>query len=202
MSDAYGFLATIYQPLSRAVFGRDLIEANQVFSAFGRGKKSLIIGGGDGVAYRDWDGAFEGEYWDSSRKMADLAKVSLGKSKLEVNCGSWLGAGEFDVVFLPFVLDTMSDREIEKIVFQISECLRPGGRVVLSDFFTPRTFLQGMTQQLMILGFRLFTGHARTDLPDFEVHFPKDKWKLIDEKIWRKGWIRAHAYEPIKTLMN
>ncbi|WP_332911647.1 hypothetical protein [Algoriphagus boritolerans] len=41
MSDAYGFLAPIYQPLSRLVFGRDLIYANQAFLEGNTGKKDI-----------------------------------------------------------------------------------------------------------------------------------------------------------------
>ncbi len=194
MSDAYGFLATIYQPLSGLVFGKDLIAANSVFSALAQGKRSLIIGGGDGFAYRDWDESFGGEYWDSSAKMADLAKASLAKSRLAVNCGRWSGQGRFDVVFLPFVLDTFQDQEIEKILFQIRNCLKRDGKVVLSDFFSPQTLAQKTLQQAMLLGFRVLAGHPRSDLPDLAAFFDPTIWKLSEEKTWKKGWIRARVY--------
>jgi SAM-dependent methyltransferase len=182
------------------VFGRDLIEANQVFSAFALGKKSLIIGGGDGVAYRDWDESCAGEYWDTSLKMTELANENLTNSKIEVRSGKWPGIGKFDAIFLPFVLDTMHDSEIQKIIFQISHSLNPGGKVILSDFFPPHTFLQHSIQLLMITGFRIFAKHPRTDLPDFSRFFEEDCWKILDEKTWRKGWIRARVYERIDSL--
>ncbi|GAA0879878.1 hypothetical protein GCM10009119_28470 [Algoriphagus jejuensis] len=194
MSDAYGFLAPIYQPLSRLVFGKDLIEANQVFSALAYGKNILILGGGDGMAYRDWDGNFFGEYWDTSSKMADLARRNLGKSEIKVNLGGWPGTGKFDAVFLPFVLDSLPDEDIQIILSAISNALKPGGKVVLSDFFPPKTFLQSSIQKLMISGFRTFAKHPRTDLPDFDRFFSSGDWRLLDEKTWRKGWIRTRVY--------
>jgi len=197
MSDTYGFLAPIYQPLSTLVFGEDLVAANSVFSTFSRGKHSLIIGGGDGVAYRDWDRDFSGEYWDTSLKMAELAKQNLRRSKVRVSCGSWPGAGEFDVVMLPFVLDTLPDQAIEKLIDQIADSLNPGGKVILSDFFSPKTCSQRLLQGLMIAGFRVFAKHPRTDLPDFERFFEEKSWRLLDEQTWRKGWVRARVYGRI-----
>ncbi|WP_026968909.1 class I SAM-dependent methyltransferase [Algoriphagus terrigena] len=194
MSDAYGFLAPIYQPLSTLVFGGDLVAANSVFSALAAGKISLIIGGGDAVAYSDWDESFSGEYWDTSLKMTELAKHNLERSKVRVNCGSWPGVGKFDVILLPFVLDTLPGREIEKLIGQIADSLNPGGKVILSDFFSPKTFPQRVLQGLMITGFRVFAEHLRTDLPDFERFFEGKSWRLLEEQTWRKGWIRARVY--------
>lgn len=202
MSDTYGFLAPIYQPLARAVFGKDLIEANAAFSGLAYGKKSLIIGGGDGEAYQTWDENYVGEYWDTSLKMAELAKKSLSKSKLQVHCGRWTREGRFDVVFLPFVLDTMLDEDITKVLAQIRSALESGGQVVLSDFFPPRTFLQSIIQQIMITGFRVFAAHSRKNLPDFERFFNPKSWTKVEEKIWRKGWIRAQVYVPVAELVK
>ncbi|HSF52393.1 MAG TPA: hypothetical protein VLA71_01505 [Algoriphagus sp.] len=195
MSDAYGFLAPIYQPLSRVVFGGDLVEANQTFNDLARDKKCLIIGGGDAVAYRDWNADFAGEYWDSSLKMAELAKVNLSKTKVNVNCGKWPGQGEFDVVLLPFVLDTIPEKKIEKFILLVSSCLTLEGKVIISDFFPPQTILQYLIQQLMIIGFRIFAGHPRRDLPDIRKVMDQVGLKFSKEKIWRKGWIRAQVYE-------
>lgn len=194
MSDAYGFLAPIYQPLSKLVFGNDLIAANAVFSTLAQGRHSLIIGGGDAIAYRNWSGGFSGEYWDTSTRMCLLAKRNLRSSGIEVNCGSWPGLGKFDLVFLPFVLDTMPDQEIEKLITQIGHCLNPEGKVIFSDFFSPRSFYQRGVQQLMIAGFRTFASHSRKDLPDYDRFFDPVVWRLLDEKNWRKGWIRARVY--------
>jgi len=194
MSDKYSFLAPIYQPLSRVVFGKNLIEANTAFSTLGEGKRSLVIGGGDAVSYRDWGKSYSGEYWDTSQKMTDLAKENLNQSKVAVHTGQWPGEGKFDCVFLPFVLDTMPDQEIEKLIDQIGNSLNAGGKVILSDFFSPQTFYQKVIQRLMISSFRVFVDHSRRDLPDFERLFHPAKWIIADEKLWRKGWIRARVY--------
>ena len=202
MSDAYGYLAPIYQPLSRLVFGPDLLNANRAFLDLGRGKRALIIGGGDGLAYRDWDRSFAGEYWDTSIAMTKIGRRNLGRSGIEVNCGRWPGKGEFDVVFLPFVLDTLPDPDITELIHQIQMSLNPGGLIIVSDFFPPGTLAQKVLQQLMITCFRIITRHPRRDLPDLTFLFDPKTWRLVSEKTWRKGWIRAWVFRKTEESLG
>lgn len=197
MSDSYGFLAPFYQPISRLVFGRDLIYANQAFLEGIAGKKLLIIGGGDGVAYHDFVEKWEGEYWELSPRMAQLARKNLKGSVLKIQTGAWLGEGKFDRIYLPFLLDTMTDDEISLLLSKIKESLLPQGEVVVSDFFEPVGSIQKLIQEAMIGFFRVTTHHQRKDLPDLNSLIRKEDFELIQEKIWRKGWIRAQVWRPI-----
>lgn len=196
MSDAYGFLASIYQPISQLVFGKDLIKANQAFLEIKANERVLIIGGGDGLAYRDFRVNLKGEFWDLSPKMSQLAKRNLLGSSLIFQTGAWPGFGKFDLVFLPFVLDTLTDREISQLLFQVSKCLTPGGKVIISEFYSPQTFPQRFIQQLMIFGFQILVNHPRKDLPNISENMKAVGFELCQEKFWRKGWIRAQVYEP------
>lgn len=196
MSDAYGFFAPFYQRFSRLVFGRDLIYANRAFLEGLASKKLLIIGGGDGIAYRDVGEILEGEYWELSPGMAQLARKNLQGTGLKIQTGAWLGTGKFDRVYLPFVLDTMTDDEIILLLSKIKAALLPQGEVVVSDFFEPVGTIQKLTQQLMIGFFRFLTQHPRKDLPDLNSLLKKEGFELNQEKIWRKGWIRAKVWRP------
>lgn len=195
MSDAYGFLAPIYQPISRLVFGKNLIYANQAFFEGYGSKKVLIIGGGDGVAYKDFKENLQGELWDLSPRMGQLAKRNLKDSGLSIHTGAWTGKGEFDRVFLPFVLDTLTDLEIGELLTQVQNCLTTGGKVVISDFFFPRTILQWLVYQLMIFGFRFLAQHSRKDLPNIPEKMKEAGFKLSQEKNWLRGWIKSQVYE-------
>lgn len=197
MSDTYGFLAPIYQPISRVVFGKDLIYANQAFLEESRGKKLLIIGGGDGIAYRDLGKNIQGEYWDSSPKMAEIAQKNLYASGLKVNAGIWSGIGKFDRILLPFILDTLSDAEIKNLLSQVKSSLSDQGQVLVSDFFEPVSFGQKLIQKAMIWFFRSFTAHQRKDLPLITQFFQDVGFELIEEKNWRRGWIRAQRWKPV-----
>lgn len=197
MSDAYGFLSPIYQPLSRLFFGRDLLEANTAFTHLASGKRTLIIGGGDGVAYRDWDGTYQGEYWDLSEKMAARARKNMKGSRVMVNCERWAGGSDFDVVLLPFVLDTLRDAEIQDLISQIKSALRPGGMVIVSDFFPSKKLTHRSLQWLMITGFQILASHQRSDLPTISEFFDPNQWELVEERRWKEGWVRARVYRLI-----
>lgn len=195
MADDYARLAPVYQALSRLVFGEDLIRANRCFLDPEEGLKSLILGGGDGLAYRVVGEKLQGEYWDLSPKMIQLAQKNLSHSPLLLKAGTWTGEGKFDRVYLPFVLDTMPDEEILGLLAQSKEALLPRGKVVVSDFFQPMTFRQKLTQQGMILFFRKVTAHRRSDLPDIQRLFEEASFVKTEEKIWRGGWIRAQVWQ-------
>jgi hypothetical protein len=196
MSDAYGFLAPFYQLLSRVIFGRDLIYANQAYLEGNKGKKLLIIGGGDGVAYRDFEGSMKCEFWELSPRMTQLAKRSLKTSGLKIQTGAWLGRGKFDRAYLPFVLDTMTDNEIAVLLSEIKEALLGEGKVVVSDFFEPVRIHQKLILKGMICFFRFFTSHQRKDLPKLNSLFQNAGFELVQEKRWRKGWIRTQVWQP------
>lgn len=197
MSDAYGFLAPIYQPISRLVFGKDLFYANQAFLEDCEEKKILILGGGDGIAYRHFGENIRGEYWDSSPNMAEIARKNLHASGLKVNAGTWPGTGNFDQILLPFILDTLSDIEIKNLLSQVKSALSHQGHVTISDFFEPVSFGQKLIQKTMIGFFRTFAAHQRKDLPAITQIFESQGFELIEEKIWRNGWIRAQLWKPL-----
>ncbi len=197
MSDAYGFLAPFYQIISRLVFGGDLIYANQAFLEGVEGKKLLIIGGGDGEAYRDFEGNVEGEYWELSPRMTRLAKRNLKASGLKIQTGSWPSTGKFDRVYLPFVLDTLPDNEITILLSEIKVALLEDGKIVVSDFFEPVGIQQKLIQKGMIGFFRLITSHRRKDLPSLNSLFKNAGFELNHEKCWRKGWIRSQVWQAV-----
>ena len=195
MSDNYGFLAPFYQLLSRAVFGRKILDANQVFLAENLSKKLIIIGGGDGVAYQKYEKKLDGYYFEKSAKMLQLAQKNLRNSRLKFVHGEFIGQEKGDFFFLPFLLDSLTDEEILALLELIKNSLSTRGKVMVSDFFEPKTRTQKILLQSMLWFFQLFTGHQRKDLPDYPSFFQKSGFKLVKEKIWDKGWIRAQVYE-------
>src|SRR5690606_36801874 len=122
------------------------------------GKKVLISGGGDGLDYQSFRNNLSGEYWEISRSMLRKAEVNLKESGLSFHLGYFQAEKEkeFDEVWLHFVLDTMSDKEIESLLREIRICLKAEGTIYLADFFTPQNFYQRFKQGSMISFFRLF----------------------------------------------
>ncbi|RIW16240.1 hypothetical protein D0X99_07670 [Algoriphagus lacus] len=194
MKDAYGRIARYYSWLSNLVFGNVLKEANRAFLESIVEKSIMIIGGGDGKSYVGLEENLLGEFWEKSPAMLKLAKKHLSGSKLKFQLGEFQSKRKADFIFLPFVLDTLSDEQLEKLLLQLRENLNPSGKVVFSDFFPPTAFLQKTILRLMILFFRLVTSHSRMDLPDYESFFQKTGYRKVDEKSWENRWIRTQMW--------
>lgn len=194
-SDAYRWIAPFYSRLSRLVFGDRLKESKTIFLKDLPAKRILIIGGGDGSDYEEMQKDLQGEFWELSVSMLDQAKENLEKSGLSFHLGKFRSYQKFDLICLPFVLDTMPDEELESFLFSFKKNLNPDGKVFMSDFFKPVSFRQKLMHQLMISFFRFATGHRRKDVPDYELAFEKAGFKLSQEKKLMKGWVRAQLWE-------
>ena len=74
VKDRYSFIAPFYSFLAKLIFGNDLKELKTQFVANLEQKKILIIGGGDGLDYWDFQADLSGEYWEISEAMLGKAK--------------------------------------------------------------------------------------------------------------------------------
>lgn len=194
-SDAYRWIAPFYFRLSRLVFGDRLRESKTIFLSDLSAKRILIIGGGDGLDYEEIQEDMSGEFWELSVSMLGQAKKNLWNSRLSFYLGNFRSNQQFDLICLPFVLDTMPAEELESFLVSFKKNLKPDGQVFLSDFFEPVSFRQKILHQLMISFFRLVTRHRRKDVPNYESVFGKAGLKLSQEKKLLKGWVRAQLWE-------
>jgi SAM-dependent methyltransferase len=196
MKDDYSFIAPFYNQLVRLVFGNQLTEAKTCFSSSLEGKKILIIGGGVGLDYSSFQSQLRGEYWELSRSMLSKAKDNLKNSQLEFHLGyyEFQVGDQFDEVWLHFVLDTMTDGELDIFLDEIKKSITPAGQLYLADFFEPQTKFQQVLHKTMIQFFRWVTSHRRKNIPDYEKIFIEKGWKKSSEKDFLKGWVKAQIW--------
>jgi ubiquinone/menaquinone biosynthesis C-methylase UbiE len=197
VKDRYSFVAPYYDFLAKLVFGNDLKDLKTQFITNLNQKKILIIGGGDGLDYREFQSGLSGEYWEISEAMLRKAKKNLTQSKLTFHLGDFKSNPEnqFDEIWLHFVLDTFLDTELEQFLLEIKKSLRPNSKIYIADFFNPQTPVQKVFHAAMLGYFRIITQHLRTDVPDYELAFQKAGFQKLDEIRKRKGWIRAQLWE-------
>lgn len=196
MKDHYSFLAPFYNRLSKLIFGDQLMQAKNYFAENLSKKRLLIIGGGDGLDYQDFQIQLSGEYWEISKAMLSKAKVNLAQSRLTFHLDFYQAdIGElFDEVWLHFVLDTMNDQEIESLLGEIKESVKADGRIYLVDFFSPKYSYQRFLNLSMITFFRIVTKHKRVNIPAYEEILNKGKWKKNEEKEFLRGWVKAQVW--------
>jgi ubiquinone/menaquinone biosynthesis C-methylase UbiE len=194
-TDAYRRIAPFYSALSRLVFGDQLKQSKTIFLEDISAKKILIIGGGDGSDYMEIQDKIQGEFWELSKSMLDQARNNLGKSGLSFHLGKFNSDRKFDMICLPFVLDTMQDEELHNFIFSLKKNLSSEGKVFLSDFFQPVNLRQKALNWFMIQFFRRVTGHRRNDIPNYGLAFENAGLKLLQEEKFLKGWVRAQIWE-------
>lgn len=199
MKDRYRLLAPVYTRISRLVFGNLIQEATRSYLSKIPNNSVIIIGGGDGLDFVPDQRQLHGEYWELSYSMLRRARVNLFQSGLRFHLGDFssLETSKFDWAILPFVLDTMTDREIIRFLNSLKRKLVPEGQVLVSDFFQSHSFRQNLIQKLMIGFFTLFTHHLRRDLPAIERLMNECGFFLVEEKSWEKGWIKAQIYKKV-----
>lgn len=197
MKDSYGFIATYYNRLAKLVFGNQLALAKRSFISDLRKKKVLIIGGGDGKDYQVYQEGLQGDYWELSKAMLELAKKNLPKSSLNFQWGYFKQVEDqtYDEIWLHFVLDTMLDSEIMDLLDQLKKSLVPKGSIFFVDFFQPTSLKNKVLQFFMISFFRIMAQHKRKNIPDYEELFKRCLWEKEEEQIFLKGWIKAQLWK-------
>ncbi|MEB2780416.1 class I SAM-dependent methyltransferase [Algoriphagus sp. C2-6-M1] len=202
MKDHYSFLAPFYNLLTKLVFGEQLMLAKTSFAENLSRKRILIIGGGDGLDYQQFQAQLSGEYWEISQAMLSKAKVNLAKSSLNFNLDFFQAEKRkvFDEVWLHFVLDTMQDEEIVSLLGEIRKSVKPEGKIYLADFFAPKNSYQRFLNRSMITFFRIVTKHKRATIPDYEEILFGEDWKKNSEKEFLEGWVKAQLWVKTKAL--
>jgi len=197
VKDRYSLVAPYYDFLAKLVFGNDLKDLKTCFVKNLAQHKILIIGGGDGLDYQNFQSDLTGEYWELSESMLRKAKKNLGQSQLTFHLGKFKAnpANQFDEIWLHFVLDTFSDEEIAPFLAEIKKSFRQNSKIYLVDFFKPQSSVHRVIHATMLAFFRILTQHQRKDVPDYDFAFRKAGFQKLDEKKKRKGWIRAQLWE-------
>ncbi|WP_057939171.1 class I SAM-dependent methyltransferase [Algoriphagus resistens] len=194
MKDKYSLLTAWYSSLVKLIFGEKLKESKLCLLEDTESKRVLIIGGGDGLDYREIAPDISGEYWELSSSMLKKAKENLKLSQLDFYLGNFKAGEKFDEVWLHFLLDTMPDEAIELLLEEIKLVLDTNGRIVFSDFFHPKSHRQQFLNQVMITFFRVVVGHHRNDLPEYEKLFFKRGFVKTDERLFMEGWVKAQVW--------
>ncbi|WP_192348055.1 hypothetical protein [Algoriphagus sp. Y33] len=197
MKDHYSLLAPYYNSLTKLVFGNELKHAKSHFAENISNKKILIIGGGDGLDYRDFQDQLAGDYWEISGSMLNRAKVNLAESKLTFCLGYFQAKPHklYDEIWLHFVLDTMQDDEITVLLQEIKKSLTAEGRIHIADFFEPKNAYQRFLNKGMITFFRIAANHRRTGIPDYEQLLFAEHWQKSSEKEFVGGWVKAQLWQ-------
>ena len=143
-------------------------------------RRALLLGDGDGrfaAALLRCAPEVHLHAVDSSAAMLRLLHRRCARdgndTRATVEQGSVLGMGarsSYDLVTTHFLLDCLTQNEVEALTTQLATQVSPGCLWVVSEFGMPRGRLSGLVAawyiRLLYLGFRVLTGLRVQQLPD------------------------------------
>lgn len=209
MKNDYNNIAKYYDALSRIVFQRSIIKAQQYLIDFiSDNNKVLLVGGGTGWILDEIAKLKKKNisvvYVEKSSKMIELSK----KRKYEnlnvefVNTGieNYKTEQQFDVILTPFLFDNFIEKRIEYVFKKLDALLSRRGFWLYADFVND-TEAKRMWKQYFLKTMYVFfslTANIETQkLIDMKQYF-KGKYEMITQQFYYKHFIQSIAYRKVK----
>lgn len=206
MKRSYNILASIYDTLSRVVYGNTLVEA-QVFllPEIPPNATVLIIGGGTGWVLEEitqiHPSGLSITYLDIAEQMIALARQrNAGQNTVRfINSPveNGLPPGTFNIILTPFIFDNFSQPTFEKVFNLLEQHLEPNGTWLCVDFQEQENahWYQRALLKVMYTFFRALCNIEAKQLPDIEGRFKNKGYKAIQQKNFANGMIASTAYK-------
>lgn len=206
MLNNYDRIATNYDRLSRLIFGKSIVRAQQALLPFiSSPARILIVGGGTGwileeIAKRCPSGLAI-DYVEISSNMLDLAK----RRDCKENQVTFVYAGiedytapvKYDVVMTPFLFDNFSRERARKVFEKLDKMLKSGALWLFTDFHIDQN-LHSIWQKALLRSMYIFfknISHVEADqLPDMHTLFNTHNYHLTFETFHFGRFIRSAAY--------
>lgn len=173
--NGFNTIAPVYDPLTRIVFGREILRAQTEFlTVVPAGSNVLVVGGGTGrvaeqllqlnPTCRIW-------YVDASSRMITYARRRLRhfSDRVEFVHGSWSDVPSltYDVIVTQFFLDLFSETTCVRVVKTLDELLSRQGCWLATDFVNAKEWWGSVLLKVMYRFFRITAGIKADRLPDW-----------------------------------
>jgi ubiquinone/menaquinone biosynthesis C-methylase UbiE len=205
VSANYDKIASIYNLLSRLVYGKSIVKAQADLLKFiPPCSRILLVGGGTGwileeIVKIDPEGLTI-DYVESSLKMILLSqKKNHGRNIVHfINqpIENFSGTGLYDVIFTPFLFDNFREEKIQTVFTNLSSLLKDKGLWLHCDFVNNKSdgpVWQQLLLKTMYLFFRITARIETNELIPMENYFNKDYQKTYQAFYYAK-FIEASVY--------
>ncbi|MDR6808008.1 ubiquinone/menaquinone biosynthesis C-methylase UbiE [Dyadobacter sp. BE34] len=206
MLNNYDRIATNYDRLSRLIFGKSIVRAQQALLPFiGSPARILIVGGGTGWILEEIarlsPSGLAIDYVEISSKMLDLAR----RRNCRENHVAFVHAGienyaapvKYDVVMTPFLFDNFSRERAHEVFDKLDKMLKNGALWLFADFHIDQN-LNRIWQKALLRSMYIFfknISHVEADqLPDMHTLFNTHNYHLTFETFHFGRFIRSAAY--------
>jgi len=206
-------LSPVYNGLSKLVFGKQLINAQNYFiNGIKDCSSILVVGGGPGNCLSEIIKACPLStitFLDISLGMISKAKEYIKQNhndhieNIKFVHGTYEQLPEdesYQVIISPFVLDCLNDQELRKTLSALYVKLKNDGLWLFTDFNIPlkpiffKLFSKGIVFFLYSF-FNLFCSFGRYQLPDFNLHFSHFFLQSQETRFFLNGLLVTKRYK-------
>ena len=205
----YDKIATVYDLLSRIVFGKSIVNAQvSLLKCLPAGEyRLLIVGGGTGWILEELakqrPQGLTIDYVEASAKMIELSK-NRGCATNTVNficlpIESFESGHLYNVIITPFVLDNFDEQKLEQVFYKLDALVADGGTWLYADFVYSKETSPGWQKlllKIMYFFFRISTKIETGELVATEKLFEKSYRKKMEAGFYF-NFIKAIAYKKL-----
>lgn len=209
MRNDYNSIAGYYDRLSRLVFQRSIIRAQQYLIDFiSDNNKVLVVGGGTGWVLDEMSKLNRKNisvvYVEKSSKMIELSRKRKHENIVVefVNSGieSYKTEEHFDVILTPFLFDNFIEKKIQYVFQRLDALLKQRGFWLYADFVNYKEVERAWKQyflKTMYVFFSLAANIETKKLIDMRPYFT-EKYKMITQQFYYRRFIESIVYRKIK----
>jgi len=203
MRGGYSNVASVYDSLSRVVFGKTLVQAQvSLLHLIPKNSTILIVGGGTGWLLEEIAKIHpEGLtifYVEVAEKMLELSRKRNVEKNNIVFINDAIEKVEnipaIDIVITPFLFDNFLPDTADKVFEHIHNLLKPGGIWLNTDFQLTGKWWQKVLLKIMLVFFRIMARIESKQLPDIDAAFKKREYTIVAHKTFFGDFIKAEAY--------
>ncbi|SDE23326.1 Methyltransferase domain-containing protein [Dyadobacter soli] len=206
MLNNYDRIASIYDRLSRLIFGKSIVRAQQALvPRITPPARVLIVGGGTGWIIEEiakvYPAGMTIDYVEISSNMLDLARKRDFKQNqvtfIHAAIEDYLAPTAYDVIMTPFLFDNFSRDRAREVFEKLDNMLKQGALWLFTDFHIDKTlnrFWQKALLRSMYIFFKNISHVEADQLPDMPTLFDTHHYEKETESFHFGRFIRSAAY--------
>jgi ubiquinone/menaquinone biosynthesis C-methylase UbiE len=195
-------LASIYDHLTKLVFGRSIINSQKYFlNKISDRSSVLILGGGTGWIVKELLKVKSDVtvcYIEASAKMITIAKEKLKNDKrvqfINGTENDIPSDAQFDFVITNFYLDLFTDESLKIVVERIKKSLSPQAKWIVTDFINSKWW-HGVMLKAMYFFFYVTCNIEPRSLPEWSRAIQAIGAAQLDSKIFYRGFIKTTIFQ-------
>ncbi|SEI72414.1 Methyltransferase domain-containing protein [Dyadobacter sp. SG02] len=206
MLNNYDRIATHYDQLSKLIFGKAIISAQQaLLPLLTPPARVLVVGGGTGWILEEMakicPSGLTIDYVEISSNMLELARKRDFKDNqvrfIHTGIEDYTAPAAYDVIMTPFLFDNFSPARAQVVFQKLDSILINGALWLFTDFHIDKN-INRLWQKTLLRSMYVFfqnISHVEADqLPDMTRHFDNHDYHLTSETFRFSRFIRSAAY--------